>query len=218
MINYLDSNHNGQTNRPIRECAPRSRKVSGHEIQVVVNNKTGWLTASCNVTLTLTQAWRDFVEEMAQWHVWGRLISSVNIFQSWSIIIFIIILLLPEDQAGEFWEPLKKFCFGIEEHWIEVLSHCFISSLKGIICLRSLTTDLSPQRPGCETLTYVRFTEDHGQSFSENLFSPATIIPPVLFAHFYLETCSLTERQTGEAWESSSKSDPVSETGERRER
>jgi hypothetical protein len=57
-----------------------------------------------------------------------------------------------------------------------------------------------------------------GQYFSEHLFSPATIILPMLYTHFYLETCSLTEKRTGEVWESSSKSDPVSETGERRER
>jgi hypothetical protein len=112
----------------------------------------------------------------------------------------------------------KKFCFRVGEHWIEVLSHSFISSLKGIICLTSLTTGLSPQQPGFETLACIRLTVGHGQSFSEHFFSPATVIPPVLFAHFYLETCSLTDRQTGEAWESSSKSDPVSETGERRER
>jgi hypothetical protein len=67
-------------------------------------------------------------------------------------------------------------------------------------------------------LACVLFTEGHEQSFSEHLFFLATIIPPVLFTHFYLKTCSLTERQTGEAWESFSKNDPVSETGERRER
>ena len=99
-----------------------------------------------------------------------------------------------------------------------MLSHYFISSLKGIVCLTSLTTGLSPQQPGCETLACFRLTVGHEQSFSEHFFSPATVISPVLFTHFYLETCFLTERQTGEAWESSSKSDPVSETGERRGR
>jgi hypothetical protein len=166
---------------------------------------------------------------LGKWPTWSIILYYVFIFVFNSVlletcrelkiktIIAIVILVLPESQAGELWEPLNKFCFGFGEHWIEVLSDCFISSLKGIMSQvlnhRPLTPAARLRDLGLRSIDGRPWTV-----FLRTLFSHATIIPPVLFTHFYLETCSLTERQTGEAWESSSKSEPFSETGERWER